>query len=47
MRWRAEQSGTLDHACATDWLVSVCLLPHERQDEELKQRIASRPGLRS
>ncbi|HET9626012.1 MAG TPA: hypothetical protein VFP84_31845 [Kofleriaceae bacterium] len=47
MRWRAEQGDTLDHVCATDWLVSVCLLPHDRQDEELKQRIASRPSLRS
>lgn len=47
MRWRAEQSPTIEHVCATDWLVSVCMLAHERQDEELKQRIASRPGLRS
>jgi len=47
LRWRAEQSGTLDHVCATDWLVAVCLLPHDRQDEELQQRIATRPTLRS
>ena len=46
LRWRAEQSGQLDHVCATDWLVAVCLLPHERQDEELQRRIATRPGLR-
>jgi hypothetical protein len=46
LRWRAEQSGQLDHVCATDWLVAVCLLPHDRQDEELQRRIATRPGLR-
>jgi hypothetical protein len=46
LRWRAEQSGQLDHVCATDWLVAVCLHPHERQDEELQRRIATRPGLR-
>jgi hypothetical protein len=47
LRWRAEQSGTVDHVCATDWLVAVCLLAHDRQDEELQRRIATRPGLRS
>ena len=47
LRWRAEQSGTLDHVCATDWLVAVCLLPHDRQDEELQHRITARPALRS
>jgi len=31
----------------TDWLVAVCMLPHERQDEELQRRIAARPVLRS
>jgi hypothetical protein len=46
LRWRAEQSGLADHVCATDWLVAVCLLPHERQDEELQRRIAARPGYR-
>ena len=46
LRWRAEQSGLVDHVCATDWLVAVCLLPHDRQDEELQRRIATRPGLR-
>lgn len=44
LRWRAEQSGLLDHVCATDWLVAVCLLPHAGQDEELQRRIAARPG---
>jgi hypothetical protein len=44
LRWRAEQSGMLDHVCATDWLVAVCLLAHPAQDEELQRRIATRPG---
>lgn len=39
-RWREEQSGQVGHACATDWLVQVCLLPHDVQDVELAQRIA-------
>jgi hypothetical protein len=47
LRWRAEQSGAHDHVCATDWLVAVCLLPHEQQDAELERRIAARPSLRS
>src|SRR3954471_2455535 len=47
LRWRAEQSGAADHVCATDWLVAVCLLPPDKQDEELQRRIATRPGLRS
>jgi hypothetical protein len=46
LRWRAEQSGLVDHVCATDWLVAVCLLPHDRQDEELQRRIAARPAYR-
>ena len=46
LRWRAEQSGLVDHVCATDWLVAVCLLPHDRQDEELQRRIAARPSYR-
>src|SRR5262249_45429771 len=44
--WRAEQSGMAEHVCATDWLVAVCLLPHDRQDEELQRRIAARPSMR-
>ena len=44
LRWRAEQSGMLDHVCATDWLVAVCLLAHPAQDEELQRRIATRPA---
>ena len=47
LRWRAEQRGVVDHVCATDWLVAVCLLPHDRQDEELQRRIAARPGARA
>jgi len=39
VRWREEQSGTLVPVCATDWLVQVCLLPHDRQDVELERRI--------
>ena len=46
LRWRAEQNGLVDHVCATDWLVAVCLLPHDRQDEELQRRIAARPAYR-
>jgi hypothetical protein len=43
LRWRAEQRGAIEHVCATDWLVALCLLPHDRQDEELQRRIAARP----
>ena len=39
VRWREEQSGQLVPVCATDWLVQICLLPHERQDAELERRI--------
>ena len=39
LRWRAEQTGMLEHVCATDWLVAVCLLPHPIQDRELDERI--------
>ena len=41
LRWREEQPGTLTAACATDWLVQICLLPHDKQNEELERRIAS------
>jgi hypothetical protein len=47
LRWRAEQNGLVDHVCATDWLIAVCLSSHERQDEELQRRIAARAGLRA
>ncbi len=39
LRWRAEQNGGLDHVCSTDWLITVCLLPHDRQDEQLQHRL--------
>ncbi len=41
VRWREEQTGTLTPVCATDWLVQICLLPHDKQDEELGRRIAA------
>jgi hypothetical protein len=41
LRWREEQAGTITAACATDWLVQICLLPHERQNEELDRRVSS------
>lgn len=42
LRWRLEQqpASALPHACATDWLMQVCVLPHEVQDGELARRIA-------
>ena len=46
-QWRREQHpGNQPHVCATDWLMQVCLLPHDRQDEALQerlQRLAARP----
>jgi len=39
-RWKAEQAGQLGHACATDWLVQICMLPHDEQDAELARRLA-------
>lgn len=41
VRWREEQSGTITAVCATDWLVQICLLPHDRQNEELDRRIVA------
>jgi hypothetical protein len=41
LRWREEQSGILHAVCATDWLVQICLLPHDQQNVELARRIAS------
>ena len=43
LRWKREQGGGLEHVCATDWLVQVCLLPHDIQDLELARRIAPPP----
>jgi hypothetical protein len=48
VRWREEQTGALAPACATDWLVQICLLPHDQQEVELARRIeltaAGRPA---
>ena len=41
LRWREEQSGQLSAVCATDWLVQICLLPHDKQNEELSRRVAT------
>ena len=42
VRWRDEQrAGTaMAHACATDWLMQICVLPHAVQDEELGRRLS-------
>jgi hypothetical protein len=40
-RWRLEQSPAVHHVCATDWLVQICLLPHDVQDAELAHRIST------
>jgi hypothetical protein len=41
-RWRSEQDPTssLPAACATDWLMQICLLPKPEQDAELERRVA-------
>ncbi|MEJ7597898.1 MAG: hypothetical protein WKG01_08325 [Kofleriaceae bacterium] len=41
LRWREEQTGSSPAVCATDWLVQVCLLSHERQDAELERRLGA------
>ncbi len=43
VRWREEQ-GSATGVCATDWLVQICMLPHDRQDEELARRLGSTHG---
>ena len=42
LRWKQEQEAAsgLPPICATDWLMQVCVLPHEVQDVELARRIA-------
>lgn len=42
LRWHAEHApgANLPHACATDWLIHVCRLPHDEQDRELARRLA-------
>lgn len=43
LRWRAEHTGSgLEHVCATDWLVQVCMLPHDQQEAELQRRLSRR-----
>lgn len=41
-RWKTEQrpASALAPVCATDWLMHVCVLPHEVQDSELAKRVA-------
>jgi hypothetical protein len=39
VRWREEQAGAMVPVCATDWLVQICLLPHDQQNVELARRI--------
>jgi hypothetical protein len=41
MRWREEQHDPANGVCATDWLVQICLLPHDQQDAELDRRLAA------
>jgi hypothetical protein len=45
-RWRAEQEpgSALAAACATDWLVQICMLPHADQDAELERRVRRMRG---
>jgi hypothetical protein len=40
-RWQAEQAhgSALAPICATDWLMQVCVLPHDVQNAELAKRI--------
>ena len=42
MRWKLEQEPASGVApiCATDWLMQVCVLPHDEQDAELARRTA-------
>jgi len=44
LRWRAEQmpASDLPHVCATDWLMQICVLTHELQDEMLEQRVSTK-----
>ena len=44
-RWKIEQhpaSTAIVHVCATDWLMQVCVLPHDLQNAELAKRLARR-----
>jgi hypothetical protein len=44
MRWREEQHDPANGICATDWLVQLCLLPHDQQDAELERRLGGAPS---
>jgi hypothetical protein len=39
LRWREEQGAVAATVCATDWLVQICLLPHDQQNTELAHRV--------
>ena len=42
LRWRAEAADAASpHVCATDWLVHICLLPHDQQEAELARRLTA------
>jgi len=41
LRWREEQHDPDHGVCATDWLVQICLLPHDEQDAELARRLGT------
>jgi hypothetical protein len=51
-RWKAEQARGNGQAppvipiCATDWLMHVCVLPHDQQNLELAKRIEKFQGPR-
>jgi hypothetical protein len=38
-RWSREHGGER-RVCATDWLMQVCVLPHDVQDAQLAERLA-------
>lgn len=42
-RWKAEQErpGEVSPVCATDWMMRVCVLPHDTQDVALAERIGT------
>lgn len=42
-RWSREQRMQA-RVCATDWLMQVCLLPHDVQDAQLDARLAAMLG---
>ena len=51
-RWKTEQargngqSGAMIPICATDWLMHVCVLPHDQQIVELAKRIDKFEGVK-